>query len=279
MGPSAARVVSSVQHLCRAPPVTTTSLETTLSSSASSASFHDLAPGQPVRTGIVWAAEGAATLLMLLSMTVLFRYLAHPQTWLAGQLASHGARLLADALVSGAVVAALIASPLGRRSGAHMNPAVTVMLWLAGRMPAAQVPPYLAVQLAGSVLGTALGRALLGTPLAHPQVRYALLNPPVSQPPVLIGTGEAVATAVLLAIMLRVVRNPELEEVAPATVGTTLTVLIILTASTTGGSLNPARQFGPWLMAGAPGPIWPYLAGPLAAAVLVGALARLLPGQ
>ncbi|MGW2938201.1 MIP/aquaporin family protein [Streptomyces sp. NPDC001156] len=212
-------------------------------------------------------------------VTPIFRYLLHPQAWLAGQLTSPVARFLADALVSGAVVAALIASPLGRLSGAHMNPAVTVMLWLAGRMPAARVPLYLSAQLAGSVLGTAVGRALLGTPLAHPQVRSALLSPAVSQPPVLIGTGEAVATAVLLAIVLRVVRNPELQEVASATVGATLTVLIILTARTTGGSLNPARQFGPWLMAGAPGPIWPYLAGPLAAAVLVGALARLLPGR
>jgi glycerol uptake facilitator-like aquaporin len=236
-------------------------------------------PSQPVRTGVVWAAESVATLLMLLSMTVLFRYLLHPQAWLAQQLASPVVRLVTDAVVSGAVVAALIVSPLGRLSGAHMNPAVTVMLWLAGRMPAAKVPLYLSAQLAGSLVGTALGRALLGTPLAHSQVRYALLSPAAGQSPVLVGMGETVATAVLLTIVLRLALNPGLEIVTAATVGSVLTVLIILTAWTTGGSLNPVRQFGPWLMAGSPGPIWPYLVGPLTAATLVGASTRLLPSR
>ncbi len=71
----------------------------------------------------------------------------------------------------------------------------------------------------------------------------------------MIGVGEAVATAVLLAIVLHVVGNPDLEEVASAVIGTTLAVLILLTAGTTGGSRNPARRFGPWVMAGAPGTI------------------------
>ncbi|MER6075876.1 aquaporin [Streptomyces sp. NPDC001817] len=194
-------------------------------------------------------------------------------------LTSHTDRLPLDAFVSGGFVAALVASPLGRISGARMNPAVTVMLWLAGKTPAARVPLHLSAQLAGSLPGTALGRALLGTPLAHPNVRYALVSPAISRTPVLIGIGEAVATAVLLAIVLRVVGDPDLEEVASAVIGTTLAVLILLTAGTTGSSRDPARQFGPWVMAGAPGPIWPYLAGPMAAAVVVGAPARLLPSR
>ncbi|MER8012469.1 aquaporin [Streptomyces sp. NPDC094149] len=227
--------------------------------------------------GRVWLAEGAATLLMLLAMTVLFRDLLHPQGWLAGRLASDTARLLADAAVSGAVVGALIASPLGRVSGAHMNPAVSVMLCMAGRLPAVRLPLYVSAQLTGSLLGTALGRVVVGDSVAHPKVRYALLRPLLAEPPLAIGIGETVGTAVLLAIVWRLVSDPALEEVAAVTVGATLTVLIILTARVTGGSLNPARQFGPWLMAGVPGPAWPYLVGPMGAAVAVGALARLLP--
>lgn len=230
-------------------------------------------PG-PVR---VWLAEGAATLVMLLAMTVLFRHLLHPEAWPARHLTSDTGRLLADAVASGAVVGGLVASPLGRISGAHMNPAVTVMLGAAGRLPLVRLPLYVSAQLAGSLAGTALGRLLLGDPVAHPQVRYALLRPLLDEPPSLIGIGEAVGTAVLLAVVVRLARDPRLEAVAPATIGATLTVLIILTAPVAGGSLNPARQFGPWLMAGRPGPAWPYLAGPLAAAVVVGALARLLP--
>ncbi|GGT00633.1 MIP/aquaporin family protein [Streptomyces chromofuscus] len=246
-------------------------------SSSSHASRDRSATAAPPSPGRVWLAEGAATLLLLLAMTVLFRHLFHPQAWPAGHLTSDAGRLLVDAAVSGAVVGGLVASPLGRVSGAHMNPAVTVMLCAAGRLPAARLPVYLSAQLAGALLGTALGRGLLGDAVAHPHVRYALLRPLLAQPPMVIGVGEAVGTAVLLAIVLRLVSDPDLEEVAPAAVGATLTVLIILAAPVTGGSLNPARQFGPWLMAGAPGPAWPYLAGPMAAAVAVGALARLLP--
>ncbi|MFE5893880.1 aquaporin [Streptomyces sp. NPDC056462] len=44
----------------------------------------------------------------------------------------------------------------------------------------------------------------------------------------------------------------------------------------TGGSLNPARQFGPWLLCGSDTALWPYVTGPLAAAVTVGAGAVLL---
>ncbi|MFF3919152.1 aquaporin [Streptomyces sp. NPDC001852] len=133
--------------------------------------------------------------------------------------------------------------------------------------------------MAGSLPGTALGRALLGTPLARPNVRYALVSPAISRTPVLIGIREAVATAVLPVIVLRVVGDPDQEEVASAVIGTTLAVLILLTAGTTGGKLNPARQFGPGVMAGAPGPIWPYLAGPMTAAVVVGTPALLLPSR
>ncbi|MEU5096463.1 aquaporin [Streptomyces sp. NPDC020996] len=228
---------------------------------------------------MIWAAESITTLLMLLSMTVLFRHLQHPEAWLAQHVTSSSPRLMTGAVVCGLVVAVLISSPLGRISGAHMNPAVTVMLWLAGKVPGGKVPVYVSAQLAGSLLGTALGRALLGSPLADTHVRYALLSPPVPRSSVLIGIGEAMATAMLLAVVLRVARSPELEDVASVTVGATLTVLIILTAPLTGSSLNPARQFGPWFMAGSPGPLWPYLVGPLAAAVLVGTSARLLPSR
>ncbi|GAB2934489.1 aquaporin [Streptomyces heilongjiangensis] len=238
---------------------------------------HGVLLSRPARSRIVWAAEATATSLMLLAMTVLFRFLSHPGAWPARYVASPSVRLVTLAVVSGVVVAALIGSPLGRIGGAHMNPAVTVMLWLAGRTPGSKVPVHLSAQVAGSLLGTALGRVLLGPALADPQVRYAVLSPVDPRSAVVIGVGEAVATAVLLTIVLRLVRHPELEEVASATLGSTLAVLMILTARTTGGSLNPARQFGPWVMADSAGPVWPYLTGPLAAAVLVGAVARLLP--
>ncbi|MFD7406743.1 MIP/aquaporin family protein [Streptomyces sp. NPDC059866] len=225
----------------------------------------------------LWASEAVATALLLLAMTVLFRLLMHPGAWLHTHLASADARLLTGAVVSGAVVAALIASPLGRLSGSHANPAVTVAMWAVRRLPGRHVPFYLSAQLAGSVLGTMTGRLLLGPALAHPAVNHALLGARPGLPATMVAIGEAIATGVLLVVVIRLARHPGLTDVTPVTMGTLLTALIAVMANITGGSLNPARQFGPWLLAGGAGTLWPYIVGPLAAALFVGAVAAALP--
>ncbi|RZB13425.1 hypothetical protein StrepF001_44235 [Streptomyces sp. F001] len=226
---------------------------------------------------VLWASELAATALMLLAVTVLFRHLFHPDAWLYAQLASADARLLVDAAVSGAVVAVLVASPFGRVSGAHMNPAVTVALWVVRHVPTRHVPLYVSAQLLGSVIGAFVGRHMAGAAVAHPVVDYALLRPAGQVSGVPVAVGEAVATGVLLAVVIRLVRRPALAEVTPVTIGALLTVLIAVTAGPTGGSLSPARQLGPWMMAGADGSLWPYVVGPLGAALAVGAVAAALP--
>ncbi|MGP4084885.1 MIP/aquaporin family protein [Streptomyces sp. KR55] len=182
-----------------------------------------------------------------------------------------------DAVVSGAVVAALVASPFGRVSGAHLNPAVTVVLWAARVVPGRDVPFYVLAQMAGSVLGTAAGWVLSGPSLAHQDVNYALLSVRHSTPDVWIMLGEAIATGVLLAVVVRLARDPGLADVTPMTVGALLTALIALTANVTGGSLNPARQFGSWLLSGGDGLLRPYVVGPLIAAVVVGVTASAVP--
>jgi hypothetical protein len=64
-----------------------------------------------------------------------------------------------DGVVTGAVIALLIISPLGRSSGGHFNPAVTVTMWLLRSIPGGDVGAYVGAQLAGSVVGVLAGRA------------------------------------------------------------------------------------------------------------------------
>ncbi len=66
---------------------------------------------------------------------------------------------------------------LGRVSGAHRNPAVTFVLWVARLLSGRHVPLYVRAQLAGSVAGVVLGRLTAGAPLSHPDVEFALLSP------------------------------------------------------------------------------------------------------
>ncbi|MFB7368370.1 MIP/aquaporin family protein [Streptomyces sp. NPDC056222] len=222
------------------------------------------------RPSALWISEFAATALLLLAMAVLFGQLSHPEGWLRLRIPSAAGRLLVDAVVSGGVVALLIASPLGRVSGAHMNPAVTVVLWVARLLPGRHVPLYVTAQLVGSVAGTVLGRLAVGAPLSHPDVDYALLSPAIPAPATFIAIGEGIATAILLVSVVRLAHRSDLARSAPVLVGAILFALIMYVGGSTGGSLNPARQFGPWLLSGADTGLWPYVTGPLAAAVVVG---------
>ncbi|WP_431967246.1 MIP/aquaporin family protein [Actinacidiphila sp. bgisy160] len=225
-----------------------------------------------------WLAEFAATAVLLFVMATLFRWLAGPGSPLAEAVPSQGGRLVVDAVVSGATVGLLILSPLGRRSGAHMNTAVSVAFWLMGALPGRDLAPYAVAQLAGSVTGVAAGRLLWGGALAGPGPDFAAVRAAQGVPVPLVFLSEAVATALLLAAVTHVAARPGPAPRVPLVAGAAVTVLILLTGGWAGGSFNPARQFGPGLLAGDTGWLWVYAPAPLIAAVLFAAVRSALPG-
>ncbi|MGI5519262.1 aquaporin [Streptomyces sp. CA-106131] len=100
-----------------------------------------------------WLSKFAATAILLLVMVTLFRYLFGAGSVPARALPSPEGQLVADAVVSGTTVGLLIISPFGRRSGGHMNPAVSLVFWLMGALPGRDAAAYAASQLAGPVAG------------------------------------------------------------------------------------------------------------------------------
>ncbi len=167
----------------------------------------------------------------------------------------------------------------GKVSGGHYNPAVTVGLAAARRFAWADVPAYLVSQVVGAVIGAFAILIVFGTLGAQ----VAGAGAPSLAPDVSIGQGlvaEGLGTAILvLAVMATAVDTRAVAGWAPLTIGLTLTALILLLGSTTGGSVNPARAFGPDLVASIFGyPVnWAafvvaYLIGPLLGGV-VGAFA------
>ncbi len=104
-----------------------------------------------------WVAEGFGTALMMLGGLTGVALCAR---WFPGD---QSLRLLFIGMLFGGCVTLVALSPLGRRSGAHLNPAVTIAFWALGRMPRADVAPYLAVQLIGALAGSLAFRALWGT--------------------------------------------------------------------------------------------------------------------
>ncbi len=146
-----------------------------------------------------------------------------------------------------AIVITAVIYSLGRVSGAHINPAVTIALWATKRFPSSDVIPYIIAQLIGATFGSLLFLACVGKNAAligglgatapFPGINYgqAILT-------------ETVGTFVLMLVIMGIAvdeRAPR--EFAGLIIGLTVGGIITTIGNVTGSSLNPARTFGPYV--------------------------------
>lgn len=169
-------------------------------------------------------------------------------------------------VVVGVMLIVLIRSPWGQKSGGHLNPAITVALWSMRVFPGRNVLPYLLAQGAGSLVGTALARLLLGAEVD--QVHYGAVAPSPAWPVYAVFAAEAaggVAFALLAGFFLT---HPKRSRWLPLAVGLGVAAIIVGLGPLSGGAVNPARQLGPAVLSGADRFLWVYLAAPLIGAVI-----------
>ena len=183
-------------------------------------------------------------------------------------------------LAFGLAVTAMAYS-IGPVSGAHLNPAVTLGVWLAGRMEARDVVPYMIAQVIGAVLGAlfiyivALGQAK-GYDIAASGLGQNAWDPSAGYSTRSAFLIELVATFVFVTVILGVTHPKQETVLAGLVIGLTLAVLHFAFIPVSGNSLNPARSIGPALFAGgvALTEIWLYVAAPLIGGALAGLVAR-----
>jgi glycerol uptake facilitator-like aquaporin len=137
-------------------------------------------------------------------------------------------------------------------------------------------PAFGAGQLAGSLAGVTLARAVLGAVTADPAVDYAAIRPAAGWSGGAVFAGEAISLAVLMAFVVAFLDRPALMRWTPAVAAAVVAVLIFAGGLTSGGSFNPARQFGPLLFSGQFSYLWAYLLGPIAGAVILAAPASVV---
>lgn len=165
------------------------------------------------------------------------------------------------ALTFGLVVAVMVAAT-GHVSGAHINPAVTLAFALIRHFPWRAVPLYLGAQLAGAAAGAGALRLLFG-----PAASLGVTSP---AGPALQSLGlEVLLTAVLMFVITAVATDTRaVGELAAISIGATVAAGALWGGPVSGASMNPARSFGPAVVAGAWESHWVYWAGPLAGALL-----------
>jgi aquaporin Z len=225
-----------------------------------------------------WSAELAGTALLLIGglSAVTLDFGAHSRV--APLVPSHSLRLLLTGALFAGTGALIAISPLGRVSGAHLNPAVSLAFWISRKMHDHDVVAYVIAQCMGGVLGAGMVRLVWSDSAS---VGFGVTRPGPGIVPGAAAAIEAGMTAVLVLTILLFVSRMRTARWTPLAVWLVVTVLVWQGAPLTGTSLNPARSLGPAAVAMNLQNLWVYLVGPpagaLAAALLVMSRTRLRP--
>jgi glycerol uptake facilitator-like aquaporin len=122
------------------------------------------------------ALELFLTFLMLFGVITIVRWIIGPSP-ISRAIPQIQVELLIVGATVAVLIAALILSPIGRTTGGHMNPAISLAMWRFGVFPGVSVAPYILAQLFGSILGGVAARVVGGPTVAEPPVAYAVLQP------------------------------------------------------------------------------------------------------
>lgn len=174
-------------------------------------------------------------------------------------------------LAMGATAVAILYSPWGKRSGAHINPAVTLSFWRLGRIGTTDAAAYVLFQFLGGTLGVLLSAAAIGGGVAHPAVRYAVTVPGADGVAVAMAA-EIVIGFLMMGTVLLLSSSARLQHLTGLACASLLALSIVFESPLSGTSLNPARTFASAAVAGVWTDAWIYFvappAGMLAAAEL-----------
>lgn len=185
-------------------------------------------------------------------------------------IASSGLRLVLIGVAFGVLAAIVAVSPLGRRSGAHLNPAVTLGFFARGHTHGHDLIGYVLAQVCGALAATAGFAAVWGS--WAEKVHDARTAPTSAISPWLAAGIETALTFVLLLVVFAMVSSPRTARWTPAVVTGVLSGLIWAGAPYTGASMNPARTLGPDIISGGYPALWVYFLGPPVGALLAAGL-------
>ncbi|MEO1654770.1 MAG: aquaporin [Bacteroidota bacterium] len=178
--------------------------------------------------------------LFMVSAALFTILLEHPSLGFPELIPSPFARRWVIGLAMGLTAIYIMYSPWGKRSGAHLNPAVSITFWKLGKIKREDMIFYIISQFIGGYIGIVIFKILAYAYISAPSVRYA-----VTVPGALGWTGAFVLEALLSFILMFVVllssNDRRIAAYTPIWAGILLTFFIALEAPYSGMSINPAR--------------------------------------
>ena len=200
--------------------------------------------------------------IFLVMASVVTTVLEHPASPLHLAIAHPVLRRMLIGLGMGGTAIALIYSPWGQQSGAHLNPVVTLTFWRLGKVKRLDAVFYILAQFIGAIIGAVLAAQMLGAAIAHPNVNYIVTVP---------GTGgngiafiaEIVISFGLMLMVLVTSNHPVWARFTGLLAGGLITLYITVEAPLSGMSMNPARTLASGFTAQDWTAMWIYFIAPL----------------
>jgi aquaporin Z len=175
-------------------------------------------------------------------------------------------------MAMGLTAIALIYSRWGKRSGAHMNPSVTLAFLSLGRVKGPDAAFYVTAQFVGAIAGMLVAWVVFGARLSHPSVDFVTTRP--GDPGLAVAfVAELAISFVLMAVVLAVSASRR-TRLTGLCAGALVFLYITFEAPLSGMSMNPARSFGSALTAREPTALWIYFLAPTVGMLLAAALFR-----
>lgn len=205
--------------------------------------------------------EATELALFMISACVFTVLLFHPGSPLARMVPDGIWRRMIMGIAMGSTAIAIIFSPIGKRSGAHFNPSVTLTFFRLGKVKGWDAAFYVTAQFIGGVAGVLLAMLMLGSLVADSSVRYAATIP--GAPGVIAAfVAEVVITFILMSVVLNISNTKRVARWTGLFAGALVATYITIESPISGMSMNPARTFASAFGAHLWTSLWIYFTAP-----------------
>jgi aquaporin Z len=205
--------------------------------------------------------EAAELGTFMISASLFAILLYHPASPILKSVPSESVRRILMGLAMGGTLIAIVYSPWGKQSGAHMNPAFTFTFYKLGKIAPWDAIFYIVAQFIGGIVGILLVAIIAGKLLAHPAVNYAATLPGRHGSWVAL-SAEVAISLILLTVVLRVSNSPRVARFTGLVAGFCVATFIMFESPVSGMSMNPARSLGSAVLPGFWGSLWIYFVAP-----------------
>ncbi|HOG15379.1 MAG TPA: aquaporin Z [Candidatus Absconditabacterales bacterium] len=202
---------------------------------------------------------------------------------LAASFPDLGIGLLGVSLAFGLTVLT-IAYSMGHISGAHLNPAVTIGLWMGGRIKAKEILPYVIAQILGAIVAAGVLYLIVtgnGSEIGSFAANGYGIHSPGGYGVVAAIITELVMTFMFLLVILGATDEKAPKEFAGLAIGLALTLIHLISIPVTNTSVNPARSISQALFVGdwALSQLWLFILIPIVGAILAGLVYKFLKSK